>query len=78
PFLARGRSTWEATRAAVVDALTDVSRRDEVEPLLTPVDDLTVLLPVEVADYVDFYCSRQHATNVARVFRPDDPDPLPA
>jgi fumarylacetoacetase len=24
-----------------------------------------------VADYVDFYCSEQHATNVGRMFRPD-------
>ena len=78
PFLARGRATWDATRDAVVDALTDASRRDQVAPLLTPVDEVAVLLPVEVADYVDFYCSRQHATNVARLFRPDDPDPLPA
>ena len=28
-------------------------------------------LPFEVADYVDFYCSQQHATNVGRIFRPD-------
>ena len=28
-------------------------------------------LPVEVADYVDFYASLDHATNVGRMFRPD-------
>ena len=28
-------------------------------------------LPFEVADYVDFYASEQHATNVGRIFRPD-------
>ena len=78
PFLARGREAWDATRAAVVAALTDPARRSEVEPLLTPVAEVATLLPVEVADYVDFYCSRQHATNVGRLFRPDDPDPLPA
>ena len=78
PFLARGPASWASTRAAVVAALTDPSRRGEVEPLLTSVDEVTVLLPIEVADYVDFYCSRQHATNVGRLFRPDDPDPLPA
>ena len=27
-------------------------------------------LPVEVADYVDFYASEHHATNVGRIFRP--------
>ena len=28
-------------------------------------------LPVDVADYVDFYSSEHHATNVGRIFRPD-------
>jgi fumarylacetoacetase len=28
-------------------------------------------LPFTVADYVDFYASEQHATNVGRIFRPD-------
>ena len=36
-----------------------------------PVADVTMHLPFEVADYVDFYCSLQHATNVGRIFRPD-------
>jgi fumarylacetoacetase len=35
------------------------------------------LLPFTVADYVDFYSSEQHATNVGRIFRPDAPA-LPA
>jgi fumarylacetoacetase len=34
-------------------------------------------LPVEVADYVDFYASEHHAANVGRLFRPDAPG-LPA
>ena len=33
--------------------------------------EVTLHLPFEVADYVDFYCSEQHATNVGRIFRPD-------
>jgi fumarylacetoacetase len=28
-------------------------------------------LPIEVADYVDFYASESHATNVGKIFRPD-------
>jgi fumarylacetoacetase len=32
-------------------------------------------LPFEVADYVDFYSSLEHATNLGRMFRPDG-DPL--
>ena len=42
-----------------------------------PLADVTMHLPFDVADYVDFYSSLEHATNVGRLFRPDA-DPLPA
>ncbi len=34
-----------------------------------------MLMPVAVGDYVDFYSSLHHATNLGRLFRPDD-EPL--
>ena len=34
-------------------------------------------LPIEVADYVDFYSSLDHATNLGRMFRPDAEPLLP-
>ncbi len=34
-------------------------------------------MPFSVGDYVDFYSSEQHATNLGRMFRPDDPPLLP-
>jgi fumarylacetoacetase len=34
-------------------------------------------LPFEVADYVDFYSSLEHATNLGRMFRPDSEPLLP-
>ena len=34
-------------------------------------------LPFEVADYVDFYSSLEHATNLGRLFRPDQEPLLP-
>ncbi len=36
-----------------------------------PADRVTMHLPFAVADYVDFYASQQHATNVGQIFRPD-------
>src|SRR5205807_1015296 len=36
-----------------------------------------LLLPFEVADYVDFYSSLEHATNLGRLFRPDSEPLLP-
>jgi fumarylacetoacetase len=41
-----------------------------------PIDAVTLHLPFDVADYVDFYSSLEHATNLGRLFRPDA-DPLP-
>lgn len=37
----------------------------------------TLHMPFAIGDYVDFYSSEQHATNVGRMFRPDDPPLLP-
>ncbi len=75
PFLALGRSAWTTARAWLVDVLTDPVHRTAVEPHLHPVADVTMHLPVEVADYVDFYASEHHASNVGRLFRPDS-EPL--
>lgn len=51
--------------------MTDPAHRDEVAPLFHPLAGVTLHLPFEVADYVDFYASEHHATNVGRIFRPD-------
>ena len=32
-----------------------------------------MLLPASIGDYTDFYASIDHATNVGRMFRPDNP-----
>jgi fumarylacetoacetase len=40
-----------------------------------PLTDVTWHLPFPVADYVDFYSSLDHATNMGRMFRPDQ-EPL--
>ena len=37
----------------------------------------TMHLPFHVGDYVDFYSSEEHALNLGRLFRPDDPPLLP-
>ncbi|ANZ17866.1 fumarylacetoacetase [Streptomyces noursei] len=71
PLLAAGRPVWQEVHATVRAALTDPAHRTAVAPLLRPLDDVTLHLPFEVADYVDFYSSEHHATNVGRIFRPD-------
>ncbi|HET8659905.1 MAG TPA: fumarylacetoacetase [Micromonosporaceae bacterium] len=77
PLLAAGPARWDAVRSQLVRLLTDPAHRGAVEPLLRPVAGLDLRLPFEVADYVDFYSSEHHATNVGQIFRPGQPA-LPA
>ncbi|MFJ9827205.1 fumarylacetoacetase [Streptomyces sp. NPDC101160] len=71
PLLAAGRTAWRDVRRALTGWLTVPAHRPVVEPLLHPLDAVTLHLPYEVADYVDFYASEHHATNVGKIFRPD-------
>jgi fumarylacetoacetase len=71
PFMAQGRATWSAMRSWLVELLRQPGGADVVAPHLLPLDGVTLHLPFEVADYVDFYASESHATNVGRIFRPD-------
>jgi fumarylacetoacetase len=70
-FLALGPDAWAATRAELVEFL-----READDGVFTPIDDVVVMMPIEVGDYADFYSSLDHATNVARLFRPDVAEPV--
>ncbi|MER6097922.1 fumarylacetoacetase [Streptomyces sp. NPDC001728] len=71
PLLAAGRTAWRDVRRALTAWVTVPAHRADIEPLLHPLDAVTLHLPYEVADYVDFYASEHHATNVGKIFRPD-------
>ncbi|WP_236242817.1 fumarylacetoacetase [Streptomyces sp. CC228A] len=74
PLMAAGRTAWRDVRRALTAWVTSPAHRAAVEPLLHPLDGpgaVTLHLPYEVADYVDFYASEHHASNVGRMFRPD-------
>jgi fumarylacetoacetase len=75
-FLVAGADTWRELREQVTEWLTDERHRARVEPHLIPIDQVRLCRPIGVANYVDFYSSRQHAENVGRLFRPGT-DPLP-
>jgi fumarylacetoacetase len=77
PFMAAGPEVWASTRAWITGLLTGEAERDLVEPALAPLDSVTMLLPFTVGDYVDFYASEHHASNVGRMFRPDSEPLLP-
>ncbi|WP_030678039.1 fumarylacetoacetase [Streptomyces sp. NRRL B-1347] len=76
PLLAAGRRTWSDVRRALTAWVTVPAHRDAIRPLLHPLSDVTLHLPFDVADYVDFYASEHHASNLGRMFRPDAPAPL--
>ncbi len=71
PFLAMGRPAWSAVRSWLVELLQHEGHRDLVEGHLVRRSEVTMSMPFEVADYVDFYSSQHHAENVGRIFRPD-------
>jgi fumarylacetoacetase len=71
-FMASGPAAWAATRDRVARLLSGV----DAEPELLALDDVELLLPFAVADYVDFWSSMHHAANSGRIFRPGA-DPLP-
>ncbi|MGW4729897.1 fumarylacetoacetase [Streptomyces shenzhenensis] len=77
PLLAAGRTGWSDVRRALTAWLTVPAHRETIEPLFHPLSSVTLHLPFEVADYVDFYSSEHHARNAGQIFRPDAADPLP-
>jgi len=66
-LLPQGRVAWER---ATEDAVAAADSGDTI-----PLADVEPVLPFTLADYVDFYSSLEHATNLGRMFRPDS-DPL--
>jgi fumarylacetoacetase len=70
-FMAAGPATW----ARVREELRSLTAGPDAELVAVSLDEVELLLPVAVGDYVDFYSSLDHAMNVGRLFRPDA-DPL--
>jgi len=79
-FISQGTRVWHQVRTTVM-AFLDATNREA--PTVAAANDLvvttpvTLKLPVTVGDYVDFYSSEQHATNLGRMFRPDSEALLP-
>lgn len=74
-FMTQGRARWTRVRARVTELLSDNRNQRDTALHLHRLDDIRLRLPFEVADYVDFYASEHHATNLGRLFRPGS-DPL--
>lgn len=70
-LLAEGPDTWASTRTWLTELIADDSKAEALAPFVHDLDEVTLHLPFAVADYVDFYASEHHASNVGRIFRPD-------
>ncbi len=76
-FISDGRKTWRLVRnklAEIFDKNNPLLRNNPVhrDIILFDIDDVEMLLPVQIGDYTDFYSSKEHATNVGKMFR--DPE----
>ncbi len=76
-FIALGKPVWSETRKRLGALLSgdDAALRDNAalrDKALVPMSAAALHLPVEIPGYTDFYSSKEHATNVGRMFR--DPD----
>jgi fumarylacetoacetase len=77
-LMALGRLPVRALRTQLSELLrvggTGDALRESLAPaLLVAQREVTLHLPTTVGDYTDFYASVHHATNVGRMFRPDQP-----
>lgn len=74
-LLTADRPTWDRIRTGFIDFLSSADSAGAIASVAYPIDAVTMNLPFTVADYVDFYASEHHASNVGAIFRPDQ-DPL--
>lgn len=75
-LMSLGRSAALALRTRLIEILgvhASLQIRSKIKQFLYPASAVTMHLPVDIGDYTDFYASIYHATNVGRLFRPDNP-----
>lgn len=73
-FMALEQTLWSSTRTRLSQLLSsqDQALQQQMTQTLVAQDQATMLLPIKVEGYTDFYASKEHATNVGTMFR--DPE----
>lgn len=76
-FISDGKKTWRLVRNRIGDIFdhNNPLLRDNPEHcdiVIFKMEDIEMQLPVLIGDYTDFYSSKEHATNVGKMFR--DPE----
>ena len=76
-FISDGKKTWRLVRNRIAEIFDEINPelRDNHEHrdiIIFRMEDVEMQLPVLIGDYTDFYSSKEHATNVGKMFR--DPE----
>ena len=76
-FISDGKKTWRLVRNRLAELFDENNstlrdNKNHREVVIFKVEDIEMLLPVQIGDYTDFYSSKEHATNVGKMFR--DPE----
>jgi len=72
-FIALGKPLTGRVRRKVQEWLHQPVAPENASQILCDRRSAKMLLPVRVGNYTDFYSSIEHATNVGKMFRPDNP-----
>ncbi len=74
PLMASGQDAVSSLRRRCSELLRQGSQKPDLESgILVAIAEVELLLPAAIGDYTDFYASIFHATNVGKLFRPDNP-----
>ncbi len=73
-FMSMGPRAWSALRLALSRLLrAGAPEAPRLAGCLVPLAQLEMAVPARIGDYTDMYTSVYHATNIGRLFRPDNP-----
>ncbi len=73
-FMSMGFDSWSDLRLQLSRVLrSDSKLQEQLAGCLIPMSEVEYTLPCTIGDYTDFYTSIHHATNVGKLFRPDNP-----
>ncbi len=73
-FMSLGKDAWSELRLELSRALrTGSNAQAQLESCLIAQNQVEYKVPARIGDYTDFYTSIHHATNVGKLFRPDNP-----
>jgi len=68
---------WSALRNRISLLLradgNDFRKESQIEAALAPMANASMMMPVRIGNYTDFYASIHHARNVGSLFRPENP-----